>query len=299
GPQRRRGARAQGQVSPTYGRTGRDQNVLVGVIGPDLDGVEPRDAEGTGERARAPVRAVLVIDIPECAQVQDPGDLGDHEEHHGLGPIAHGTAEAAQEVGHGVYVLERHLAADEVGLEIAVRLGVQVLDEGHPATRARLADHLVEAPALVAAHLGEHGDELALTAPELDHPLAAQTEALDQVAREPLVEGVEGRRYRLGRLVVVLVAHARRVEGAVPDEAAARAEAQADVALRAVQRVRARTHQRDLMHRHVVHRVERTRPVTAAGGAGVNGGAASAPGPRPAGRSTRNGVTRCAVAGSG
>ena len=96
---------------------------------------------------------------------------------------------------------------------------------------AGLADHPVEAVALVVAELGEHGDELALAAAELDHLLAVQVEALDQVAREALVEGVEGRRHRLGRFVVVLVAHPRRIEGAVPDEAAARAEAQADVAL--------------------------------------------------------------------
>ena len=55
---------------------------------------------------------------------------------------------------------------------------------------------------------------------------------------------------RLGQFIVVLVAHPRRLEGAVPDEPAARAEAHADVAPRAIQSFRARGHQLDLMHRN-------------------------------------------------
>ena len=175
-----------------------------------------------------------------------------------------------------MHVLERHLAADEIGREIAIPFGVPVLDEGHLAGRAGIADHPVETVALVAAHLGEHGDELALAATELDHPLAVQVEALDQVACEALVEGVEGRRRRLGGFVVVLVAHARGIEGAVPDEAAARAEAHADVAPRAIQSLRARAHQLDLMHRDAVHLVERALGGGAARGADVRAGGAIA-----------------------
>ena len=95
-------------------------------------------------------------------------------------------------------------------------------------------NHLIETVTAVVAELGEHGDELALAAAELDHHLAVQVEALHQLFCQTIMEAVEGRRHRLGRFVVLVIPHQPWVEGGVPDKAAAATEAQPDVAPRAV-----------------------------------------------------------------
>ena len=185
----------------------RDQHVLVVVVGPEVDRIEAGVAEQAAERARAEVRAVLVVDVPEGPQVQNPGDLGDHEEDQGVAVLAQGRADAADERRGVVHMLERHLAAQEIRAQVAVARAVEVLDERGVADGALLPDHLIEAVAAVVAEVGEHGDELALAAAELDHDLAVEIEPLDELLGKPIVEAIEGRRHRLGRLVVVLVLH--------------------------------------------------------------------------------------------
>jgi hypothetical protein len=73
----------------------------------------------------------------------------------------------------------------------------------------------VETDAAVVAHFGQHGDEVALVAADLDHVLAAQVIAVDQILGQGAMELVERRGVPLRRLIASRVLRQGLVEGDV------------------------------------------------------------------------------------
>src|SRR5215207_4550379 len=255
----------QGRTRPGA-RPGADQRVLIIEIAPKVDDVEASCAEGPGERTEAEIRAVLIINVPERAQLQDAG----HFRHHGKGdrfrPIADRAAQYAKKTARVGDVLHDHLRADEIRLVMAVRLRVPVFDEGYSGRRRRVVpQHRVKARGLARAMCADQTQKLALAAADLEDLLALKVVALDQLLGKEVVKPVEGWGDRLRGFVVFLVAHEIGIEGAVPDEAAAAAEPQTDVALRAGERGRVRAHQPYLMGGYALDFVEYTAAVAAAG----------------------------------
>src|SRR6185369_7187124 len=182
------------------------------------------------------IRAVLVIDVPECHVLQNQPHVRDLEEYGCYRPTTNGTADRPDEVGGVLNVLERHLAADEIGTAVPVFFRVVILDNGQPRSVPRCAAARlvsgIETDAVAAAELAEQAQKLALPAADLDDCLAAQPIAFDQRARQFPVKRTEDLGVILRRFVAGAVVVEARIESEVRNKAAGAAEAQDDIALR-------------------------------------------------------------------
>ena len=105
-------------------RAGLDDQVLIVVLVADVEDVESGGPEEAGQGAKAEIGAGLVGDVPERQVPQDPVHVRNLEEHHGVAPWADGLADQAHELAGGLDVLQRVTAADEVGGEAGVLVGV-------------------------------------------------------------------------------------------------------------------------------------------------------------------------------
>jgi len=203
---------------------------------------------------------VLIIDVPEVKVLQHPDQVGDLEEHDRPFAIAHGAAYCAHKLRGIGNVLERHLAAEEIGLDVRILLGVEVLDEldvGVLAGRVALFHKgRIKADTFVVAHLAQDGEKLALAAADLDHLLVPQIVFLNQGSGQLGVEGAEGRRKTLRLFILGRVFVNRGIEHGVGHKAALRAEAERDVALRIAGGHFARGHQQHAVHRNLLHFVK-------------------------------------------
>src|SRR4030095_1987863 len=94
-------------------------------------------AEQPSERAGAEIRAVLVVDIPERHLPQAPRDVGHLAGDDGAGTRRAHAPSRAYQLHRAWNVLQRHLAADEIGGGAGVLLRIDVRDEGRglPALR--------------------------------------------------------------------------------------------------------------------------------------------------------------------
>src|SRR6266511_4539172 len=70
------------RVSATVrARPSTQQQVLIVEVRRQVEYVEPTGAEEGGQRSQGEVRAVLVVDVPECELSEDPTRVGHLEEH--------------------------------------------------------------------------------------------------------------------------------------------------------------------------------------------------------------------------
>jgi hypothetical protein len=117
------------------------------------------------------VGAVLVIQVPERGFPQDPSGVRDLEED-GCFPIRDPAADELHEVSHVRDVLQGVAAADQVGAQAEVGLGVVVADERDPvrsfALRAVGDVRGIDADPSVRSHLAQEHEELPLAATDLE-----------------------------------------------------------------------------------------------------------------------------------
>src|SRR5258708_33525581 len=130
---------------------------------------------------------MLMIDIPECDVLEHATHIRHLEEDGGVETIADCTTNHAHKMVRIRDMLKRHLACDEVGLDVRVLLRVKVLDELNrvPALfRSPLRhERRIKSDAAISAHRTKHRDKFTLAATDLDHRLVTQSIALDQVRR--------------------------------------------------------------------------------------------------------------------
>jgi hypothetical protein len=160
---------------------------LVVVAFPDAKNVEAVTAKQPGERGFGEIRAVLVIDVPKCRFRQDPAYVRYLKEDDRSALGGSHALHRTKQPPRLRYVFERHLAADEVD-----RLRYCLLVEESP-NHPDVADVLVlprrhEARVIAdrafATEFPKHRQELALTAPDLEHVLAMEAVARHELLRE-------------------------------------------------------------------------------------------------------------------
>ena len=241
-------------------RLRRNHQVLVVVIGPNIEYVESLLFEEQRERFGAEIGTVFVVNIPECQVFQDSGHVGDLEEDDGVVTVTNGAPHGAHEVGGIGDVLEGHFAADKVALHVGILLPVEVgdkLDLGVAGGRIALANEGgIETDAAVVPHFAQEREEFSFAAADLDHFLAVEIVLLDHLGGQFAMEGLKGTGKTLRLLVLRGVVVHRRVEDGVGNKAAVGAMAESDVALGKVHRNFARRHQQYAVHRHPRNLVE-------------------------------------------
>src|SRR5882757_132019 len=181
------------------------------------------------------VRAMLVIDVPKGALIEDPAHVRDLE--HDDGPALRGSdsADGTHKGAGARYVLQGHPAADEIR-RILDRVSGKVLlleddirrSGGPPlGNKARIVSNPPVAPEFT-----EQRKELALPAPYLDDILVEDAIPFNEIARLLVLECIEGGREALRHLVVSGVCGAVRLPGRIEYEGAIRTEGEIDVARR-------------------------------------------------------------------
>src|SRR3546814_9445762 len=134
------------------------------VCSSDLSGSREQGLEGTDRE----VGAVLVIDIPEGALGEDAGRIRDLEEDDRPLAALELVAHHADERADLRYVLQRHLAADEVGIRRRGVICEEFPEHADPPGIGRLQALGMEAgivaQALITAQVAEEGEEFALAA---------------------------------------------------------------------------------------------------------------------------------------
>ena len=150
---------------------------------------------------------MLVDDVPQIGALEHVEGVRHLEYDDGVAPITDRATQAADELEGLLDVLEELARNHQVRLQIEVRLGVELLDEGQTliglsARRGLVAP--VEPGASVVAELDHHLQELALAAADFQYELLAQVVSVDEVVREVRCVSAEERRV-MQRCDVVLV----------------------------------------------------------------------------------------------
>src|ERR1700743_1735583 len=110
-------------------RPGILNDVLTVIAQGKVGYVKALLAKEPSVRPRAEIRAVLVIDVPECALGKHAFDIGGFEEDPGILSVSDQGADRADEIGYRSDVFERVTAKDNFGIETAVFFGKKVGDE--------------------------------------------------------------------------------------------------------------------------------------------------------------------------
>ena len=134
-----------------------NHQILVVVVGPDIEHVESRLTEQQRKRLGAEIGTMLVVDIPEGQITQHAAHVRHLEEDHRVVAITHGAAHCLHEVCGIGYVFQGHFAAHEIALHVSILFPVEVSHEfnfGVSSRRVSFADKgRIETHAAVVAHL--------------------------------------------------------------------------------------------------------------------------------------------------
>src|ERR1700761_7186879 len=138
---------------------------------------------------------MFVVDVPEGKILQHTMHVRHLEEDHGVVTIAHRAPYGADKVRRIGNVLQRHLAAYEVALDVRVFFSVEVGDELNMRISGRGiagADKgRVKPYPCVLAHLAHQGEKLTLPASDLDNFFAVQIVLIDQFGSQAAMKRLE------------------------------------------------------------------------------------------------------------
>ena len=208
-----------------------DPQVLAAERRADLDDLEAAALEQRAQRRLGEGGDVGVDHVPDHAVVELVLAVRDLEVDGSAALRVERAAQRADQLERVLDVLEHVAAGDQVGLEVADgRLRVVLTVDGDRAFAVRSDVARVVPDALVAARGAEAAQEVRLAAADLDDAAAAQAVALDQPGRQRIDVLDERRRVVERVLVRGVVLDERGVVGGVPDEPAAGAARQLEVA---------------------------------------------------------------------
>src|SRR6266550_9537770 len=206
-----------------------------------------------GQGARRKIRAVFVVDVPERRLAKNPADIRNLEKHDRAARRGGDAANRLRKTPGFEDVLQRHLAADQVGSGLDRGFGEEFLFEdcsfGDAVSSFRNEARVV-AGSPVAAELAQEREKFALAAADFHDLLANDIVPADQLRRELAMEGLERRRKALRLLIALRIDRTLRLPCGVEYEAAIRAEGEIDVAQLQALRTLAIGEQKTAVHRY-------------------------------------------------
>jgi hypothetical protein len=205
------------------------------------------------QRAGRKVRAVFVVDVPEGRLREYAADIGNLEKYDRAALGRTDAANRLHEAPRLEDVLQRHLAADEIGSGLDRGFGEEFPLEGDVrggAVSSRGDETRIVSDAVIAAQLAQQREKLALAAPDLHDLLADDVVAADQLLCELSMEGLERRREALRLLIEVRIDRKLRFPGGVVYEAAVRTESEVDISGLQVFRLLTVGEHQTAVHRH-------------------------------------------------
>src|SRR5215831_3698178 len=137
---------------------------------------------------------MLVVDIPKGALLQDSRYIGHLKKYDRIVAIRD-RPDRCQKSVCLPDVLERHLAAEEIGRAFARLLREKFAHEPHILLRILPGGDKtrVIADAAIASKLADEAQKLAFAATDLEHGLPANVVGVDELLGDGAVEGVERR----------------------------------------------------------------------------------------------------------
>src|ERR1700674_3230820 len=138
---------------------------------------------------------MLVIDIPERIVPENAAEIGNLEKDKGVSPLSDGSSDGLDEPSRVVDVLERHFAADDVGVDIGIGLTVKVLDKdqtGRVRRRVPAGNKgWIESNPGVIPQFAEERKKLSFAASDLDDTLSTVVLFFDQRLCQPQMESLK------------------------------------------------------------------------------------------------------------
>ena len=173
---------------------------------------------------------MLIKNVPESLNIQNPDNAG-HLEKQDRCRFADRRANGLHKPACVVNMLQRVAAGNAIGLDVAMLVGVELLDEPHARHLAAPSGHpgRINSNALVVTQLTDQPDKIAFAAANLDHLLVADIIPVDKTLRNPGDKLNKGGGKSLLVLITLGVVVNRRIKLTVEDEPAPVAERENDI----------------------------------------------------------------------